>query len=295
MKEKNIMVMLGTIIAAIVILGFFIIISLNQTVFAFKQELQNVNAKLSDEFTALNSQSDSLISSIQNKLDKQASLITDYSVTYGTPDAATRKCDVTVSAVPKTSSAGTTATLFIGDQTAVMTQTGSAYEATIPFSIVESGKIYVTFSQDGINQTEMLPEIADPRKLVSYRFNAQYEGDNYFEGDQFVMTGRVNVVFTPIHSDTIKSAAIIACQDGKEIWRRDIVHPEKLWVENKPHEIPLASAAIPITGKNDINVYFEFICGSGFTYRCGFYGYDQEAYSGVFDENGRKIDIKQTN
>ena len=89
MKDKKIVILLISILAAILILGVFLTFSFNHAIAGIKSELANVNTTLANQLSDLKTQRDGMVSSVKGMFGIYDDPIAHYSVTYGLPDTKT--------------------------------------------------------------------------------------------------------------------------------------------------------------------------------------------------------------
>ncbi len=293
MKNRNLMITLGVILAAIVILGVMILVIFNQATLGIKDDIVRFNSILSYKVGDLNKQADSMVLSFRSMLDEQRSLFADYTIAYGKPDLQSRRCDVTVTIVPKTYTSDTTAKILIDDKEASMTQTGNAYAATITLPIIdEEHKVSVTFETNGVKHIDALPEAVNTGAWLINRILANTSFQIVPEKDAYYLNGVSDVSFHSGFPETIESASFIAIENGNEIWRQPVTVHSSLFVDAQQiqtyaFEFDPSKTVLPSYEK--VSVLLEVKCASGLVYRQTVMGMDTVYIHGVYDSDGNEI------
>lgn len=257
MANKTIIVLLSSILFSVIAVGVVLICICSANFSEIKDQLSRQEAMQYTNNSSLESSLSSTKADIQSMLDKQASLISDYKISYGKPDAASLKGDITLSVTPKEYSDGATAVFYLNDQSTVMTRKANTFIGTITVLMSKRYTASVTFSQNGTNKTETFPEdITYKDRFLGFLYVEMNQRSN----ESTTFSGSLNYYF---HSDFSKasSAKMVALENGKEIWDKYIADPDSE-----------ATQAIDFSfDHNDTGntyvIYVEVVDADGFFYR----------------------------
>lgn len=295
MKDKKIVILLISILAAILILGVLITVSFNQAIAGIKSELANVNTTLTNQITALETQRGSMITSVKGMFGIYDDPIAHYSVTYGLPDTKTLMCEVTVSVTPRQYTADTAMELVIGDKSVNMIDKNKTYTAAVSVPVSDAPcDAYVTFKQGGKVQTAMLPEKVDAGGQLANRLTVEPEIILDNKNQSYFVSGGVRLSFPRTFPDKVESINVVAYANNNEIWRQKIRGHDGLGQDNDKHGYTLESDSFGAPNKEAVSIYIE-VCCSGFMYRKAIVSNSSTDLSGVFDYDGNRIEFYNDN
>ena len=295
MKDKKIVILLISILAAIIIFGVLLTFSFYHAIAGIKSELANVNTTLANQLSDLKTQRDDMVSSVKGMFGVFDDPIAHYSVTYGLPDAKTLMCEVTVSVRPREYTADTTLELVIGDKSAKMMGVNKTYTAAVLVSASDAASdAYITFNQGGKSQTAVLPEKVDVGGKLANRLTVEPEIGLDYQNNVIFISGSVSLSFPRTFPDKVESINVVAYENNNEIWRQKIRIHDGLGQDNDKHGYYLESDSFSAPNKEAVSIYIE-ICCSGFMYRKTIVSNNGTDLSGVFDYDGNKIELYDEN
>jgi hypothetical protein len=282
MTQKAIIVLLSFILVFVLIFGFIELFGNERGHSEILYGISNMGESMSNRVMSAESDIDSMKSDIENMLKKQASIISGYSISYGKPDSSTLQGSITLNVTPKEYLNGTTAKYYMNGAFNDMILNGNTFTAEIPVSIVKNYSVSVTFSANGANRTESLPEIIGYGKFLNQAF-----GGNEITSSEAEVNGKripreiLSVEFHPQLGDTIDSAKLIALMDGKEAWTKDIPDPDR------SGNLRVEYDRVDSESGKEYELYIDVKSSYGFTYR---YRINDPKEGGLlYDKNGKEI------
>jgi hypothetical protein len=280
MNNKTVITLLSLLLFAVVIFGVLITCGLysgiNDIIYAVNNGISSASRQLLNNESNLSG----IVSDIKNNIEKEASIISGYTITYGKPDGGTLMGDITVTTLPKEYSENTSAQLFLNNESVNMVRDGNSFKCTHSVKITGTYTASITFSNGGINKTELLPETVDYPSL--FQGNLQVSLGDITNNGSTVYTN-ISYLFYSKSEESAVSAKIVTYYNGQEKWSHTIMDPDSV----EPQDYQAVTGDTSSGSEYDICV--EVTDSLGFTYRYYFNARDVSETTEIYDHNGNKI------
>ncbi|MBQ3077593.1 MAG: hypothetical protein IJC43_07025 [Clostridia bacterium] len=157
--KKHLPTLIALFACLMAVLSLIHVADLHEQVRSLRHELDQQDSNLRNEFSSFRM-------SVNDRLEQQASLLSDFSIEYGELDTAARTVALTVTALPKEHTPGVTeVTLHLNDAALPMTRQEEGYTVTLPIPLFTDSRIHrLELMDNGTLRTEQLDWNLSPRQ-----------------------------------------------------------------------------------------------------------------------------------
>lgn len=244
----------------------------------------------------IGSRIDSIYNNVDERLKKEASLISSVEYEVGEINIATHKADVKFKVVPKSITSEMLLSINIGDDSAEFSREGNEFTTTLKTGIFldyGSRPIISIKTAEGI-QTEQLEDVDLGSLYQEYLpyVSADMWGTTSEKKDSLVIDGKAYVSYKPSSPDdniTLKKIEVVTELDGKEIERKEITSK----MEEYDCEVSIKETYKMKDGKNLV-MYVEAVDTAGYIHRTEEYSWSREDgmgryVNGIYDKEGNLL------
>lgn len=256
MKKK-----LPTVISVISCIGLIIcVLHISQ----LYNKIDSLNSSLNRQYNTLSDEIRSIYSNVDEKLKKQASLLSSKSIEYGEKDMGKRTVELICTATPKEyQPEKTTAMLVCDGKEYPMKHKNGSFTAKIPLSIFDDHIVNsFVFETDGLRQTEDISEQRTPRWDIMPMVYASLSGQTSRSSGSYRINSECTITMdTKSDTSKIEKVYLVEYRDGEEISREEIVkdHDDNRTTFNftveKAYTLPVGSVFALCTEVIDENGY----------------------------------------
>lgn len=217
MKQKAL-----SIISVISVIG--LIVCLFEIV-SLQGEIDDLNRTISNQYERFNREVNSIYSNVDEKLKKQASILSEKSLDYGEKDLQNRTVEIICTAVPKEYTPGkTTAVLVLDGKEYKMKEKNGSFSVKASVSLFDEHMVNrIVFDTDGVRQTEDISESRTPRWDVLPSVYATKSGQSSNRKNTFTTSGDCTVTMESKGEITgIEKVYLVEHLDGEEKSREEI-------------------------------------------------------------------------
>lgn len=217
MKQKAL-----SIISVISVIGLVICLF---ELFSLHGEIDDLNRTISNQYERFNREVNSIYSNVDEKLKKQASLLSEKSIEYGKKDMDNRTVELICTAVPKEYTPGkTTAVLVLDGKEYEMKEKNGSFSAKACVSLFDEHTVNrIVFDTDGVRQTENISEGRTPRWDILPSVYATKSGQSSNRKNTFTTSGDCTVTMESKGKITgIEKVYLVEYLDGEEQSREEI-------------------------------------------------------------------------
>jgi hypothetical protein len=225
---------------------------------SLQDDLRNTRNELTNMTSQQSSQINSIYSRIDDRLKKQASIISSYDYEFGAVNTANLTLPLTFQVTPREIKEDTSLALYVSGESVAMSRSGTNFTATLPANIFSTLEARVVIEDGGVTRTEDLPVQENLRyralPTVYARFeniNASYSRNPDGLSGEYKISGRIGADVKPaMNGNTIEQARVVIDRDGEIIAEKLIGNGNGIW---SPHESPLFTESpeakpVPIKG-----------------------------------------------
>jgi hypothetical protein len=290
--KKNLSSILAAAACILIIVCLFQIASL-------KRQVSDLEGNLRSQMNIVSNHVSNLYSSIDSRLEEQASLLVTSTWEFGDADYSAKTVELLCAVTPKEYSSGTEAAIVIDGAEHDMTLSGGEFTAVVGIPLFgETNAAKVVFRDGDSVRTEMLDWYLSPRYDYLPSVYADFNGSGTGSPRDGVYTlhrdGVVNVQVDCKQDYGVESVTLVEILDGQELGRTDIPLDNAYFFENyqnesgarpepaQPVEAPAqrvgtaASApfyyaldkAYEIPFGSTLTLYIEVVDENGLRYRC---------------------------
>ncbi|MFA9381615.1 MAG: hypothetical protein ACERKO_11210 [Acetanaerobacterium sp.] len=261
-------------------------------------DVSNQVNNLSDTVNSQNQRISSLYSQIENLLNRQASIIDSYNISYGAINNDDMTYEVSLTVTPKEFKENTTASFTLGDLGGDMSRTGTAFSALINVPVKAQYHPIVTFNEDGKSRSETLSDEISFQQNYVYQIKCTFTGSISYQDKQMHYDGNILAFYMPPEGFTPESERILAIVNNTEIFTKDIS------LESQTEKKIEFNETFPVNNGDTLALFIEVSDNSGLTYRfpvdSTFISPDGHSQSEhyipdqciVYDKNGNEIKFK---
>lgn len=188
-------------------------------------EIDNLNRTMSNQYEMFRRDVSSIYSNVDDKLKKQASLLSEKSIEYGKKDMDKRTVELICTAVPKEYTPGKTTAIFVLDgKEYEMKEKNGSFSAKASVSLFDEHTVNrIVFDTDGIRQTEDISEGRTPRWDILPSVYATKSGESSNRKNSFNTSGECTITMESKGEITgIEKVYLVQYLDGKEQSREEI-------------------------------------------------------------------------
>lgn len=196
-----------------------------------QDELTNTRNQMEHMASDQTNQMNNIYSNIDSLLKRQASIIDSFDYSFGNVDSEKLTVPITFEITPKETKTGTSATLKIFDQSAVMNRNGTTFTATISTDIFKPFEATVVLADSGVERTEKLEVPEDLQSnilpvvraiLESVSESTIYQLNPGELNGEYQRKGNVILEVKPVKNNRIEQARLVYDIDGKIVYEKDI-------------------------------------------------------------------------
>ncbi|MBR7133665.1 MAG: hypothetical protein IKD04_09065 [Clostridia bacterium] len=270
-----------------------------------KTELSNLTVSHSHDIGIMNSNINDIYTNVEEKLKKQASLLSGIEATYGELNITDHTVPVTVAAVPKTVSANTEMSITVCGREYPLTRNGEKFYTTVAVGLFETESQYPLLSvkNGDTTQSEYLEDVRIDNLYNRYLPHLYTVGtiDAVSDKNGIAVDGNITVEYKPANNKTavlMRDYELVTEIDGNVTERRKITG-----------EITTAGGVFydfretyKISAGKDIRFFVEAVDSLGYRHRVladfswigadGSVSYEQEAIYGgewIYDKDGNLL------
>ncbi len=208
-----------------------------------QQNIENLQQNMSNQFSHVLSEVRSISYNVASTLEAQDNIFDDSSWSFGAIDSKSMTLPMTVSVVPKESTADTVATLTINNTSVTMTRDGVHFTGVISVALFENLEVYVTLDSAGVRRSQQLVNCLPPFEERLPVLYAQNAGGSSFEtyANKFTLNGPIDInLYTP-ENTTVTSLKIVTTDNGatiRELPLKSVLEPP-VWTQMADYELSL--------------------------------------------------------
>jgi hypothetical protein len=201
---------LEILIAALILLNVFTLFKLN----IIQNSLDNNYDDLRYTIENTRNQVSNFTSNINSLIEKQASIIDSYLVTFGEKLNADLTVPVKLSVIPKEYTEGTNVSLLVNDKKIVMERDGTTFSGSVDINIFEAFKPIILIEQDGVQKTESIDEYYDLQQKYILNINGGYNGPESYRSGKYIFNGNIDLQVVSQQENFIEDVKIIYDVNG---------------------------------------------------------------------------------
>lgn len=264
---------------------------------SLSQSLNQQSNQLQSQLQGMDSQINGISSTIEQKLNEQASLLSSHTLDFGDMDLETFKVPVQVTVMPKRFEQGAIAKLTINGQEAQMTlEPDYTLKGTLEVSVFEEIHTSIIFENETSRELENLITYGPLRYDYLPNMGANYNGQisNPPNTNKWRFQGEVHIALDPNKYQTdVKSVKLVELLDGVPVkshetaLNMDIIIPlnEEITIE-KGQSYELMAVMEDVNGL----IYNHYVEGFYLDPSSGFNGdYGQGERITILDSNGKVL------
>lgn len=210
------------------ILYFFIMVILLVNIFtlfrlnSFKNSVDNCFQQNQAAESNRNNEINNIYSNVETMLKKQASILDNYNVTFGTLDSNNFTVPITLSITPKEYSNGLTASFQINDKNITMKKNGASFTAAADVYIFNDFQLKVILSRNGIQRIETLEEYCDLQSKYLLNITGGFRGGSSYGSGKFQCDGEINLDFAGSEENRPEKVSIAKDVNGTIVYEQQI-------------------------------------------------------------------------
>lgn len=239
MNENKKMNLQKLVIVILVVAISFCFVFINM----LENEIDQLEEAMHSQHQMLMNQVESIYNNVDQKLQEEASLLTNVSAEYGELNLKDHTIDVTVTLVPKLISDDMKVQISINGRYTEMTRFGSVFTGTIPVDIYNLGElILMTIDTDDGTQTQMLGEVRTEylwEGKIPSLYYCDISGTGKLGEGKYTLTGMLDINCSAVEQTPnvgFEKFVLVAELNDKEINREDISE-DVLNFQNYPHGV----------------------------------------------------------
>ncbi len=205
------------LIAALILLNIFTLFKLNSIQNSLDNNYREIRYTVEDTRNKVSS----FTSDINSLIEKQASIIDSYEVTFGDKLNSDLTVTVKLSVVPKEYTDETNLSLLFNDKNITMEKNGAAFSGAVDVNIFEEFKPMIVIEQDGVKKTESIDEYYDQHKYI-LDIDGRYNGkESYRSGKYIFFDGNIDIQVVSPQGNLPEDVKIIYDVNGKTVKEQD--------------------------------------------------------------------------
>ena len=264
-------IILGVVIVGLVIALFNSYSRINE----LNSNINNLQNNLAQNINTMRSDIADIYENVDQKLKREASILSGYDITYGPLDTNNYTTPLFVSVTPKNATDNTTVSVKIGETTANLNRNGEVFSGYIDTDVFIEESTYplIMVKNNGTVQNEYL-EDHDMKNLFTgfmpYLYSDLVIREESYSNNKTKISGELSVDSKPPSENctaTYTQVWLIGESNGDEIFRNDITQK----VENSKGEvISIEKTFNSAEYKNytDMKYFIVATDSFGFTHKC---------------------------
>ena len=264
------------IIFGVVIVG--LIIALFNSYSKIKElnnSVSNLQNNLEQNIDVMRTDIADIYENVDQRLKKEASILSGYDITYGALDTANLSTPIFVSVTPKNADEKTTVSVTVGEATAKLNRNGEVFTGYIDAGVFIEDSTYplITVTNSSSTQNEYLEDY-DMKNLFTvfmpYLSSDLVVSEESYANNKTTISGELSVDSKPSSEKctTTYTQIWLVCEaNGKEVFQNDITQK----VENSNGKIILFKKtfnSVEYKNYTDMRYFIVATDSLGFTHKC---------------------------
>ena len=219
-------VILGVIIVGLIIALFNSYTRINE----LNSNVSNLQNNLDQNINTIRTDIADIYENVDQRLKKEASILSGYDITYGPLDTANYTTPILVSVTPKNADNNTSVSVKIGETTVQLNRNGEVFSGYIDANvfIADSTHPLITVKNSSSTQNEYL-EDHDMKNLftlfMTYLYSDLVIREESYSNNKIKISGELSVDSKPPSENcttTYTQIWLVGESNGKEVFRNDI-------------------------------------------------------------------------